>query len=362
VAFGLLSLLTLSSAQAQNYKFQSQFGGTGSADGQFMDPRGVAIDPTSHNIVVTDCFNHRVQIFSSSGMFLSQFGGPGSGDGQFMCPTSVAIDPTNGDINVMDVGGALNIRVQVFTSSGMFLSTFGSGGTGQGRFSCPGGIAIDPMTHDKVINDFRSSGMGAVPHFQTFSPSGVFLSEFVSTESGITGFGCAFGQGAGVAIDPTSHNILFSDSDHDQVRIFSSGGTLLNQFGMSGSGNGQFDVPSGSAIDPVSDNVVVADSSNNRVQVLSLTGVFLSQFGGSGSCNGRLNSPIAVAVDPTTENIVVADSGGGDNQVSIYVPTSVPITCPPAGAPAVSERSLLAMAVLLAMTGVAMVTRRRVHA
>ena len=324
-----------------------------------MGPGGVAIVPTSHNIVVSDCLNHRVQIFDSNGMYLSQFGSKGTADGEFFCPGSVAIDPANGDINVMDVG---NNRVEIFSSSGVFLSTFGSGGTGQGQFFCPGGIAIDPMTQDKVINDLRSvSGRGAVTHFQTFSPSGGFLSEFLSTENGITNFGCPFGQGPEVAIDPTSHDILYADSDHDQVQIFSSGGTLLNQFGMSGSGNGQFDVPSSIAIDPVSDNVVVADTSNNRVQVLSLTGVFLSQFGGLGSCNGRLNSPIAVAVDPTTENIVVADSGVGDNQVSIYVATSVPITCS-VGAPVVSERSLFALAALLAMTGAAKVTRRRVHA
>ena len=131
----------------------------------------------------------------------------------------------------------------------------------------------------------------------------------------------------------------------------------MNQFGTSGSGNGQFDVPSSIAIDPVSDDVVVADSQNNRVQVLTLAGMFLSQFGGSGSCNGRLNGPIAVAVDPTTENIVVA---AGDNTVSIYVPTSVPVTCV-APAPALSEGALAVLIALLALTGVVMVARTADH-
>lgn len=355
VVFGLLNLLMLSPGYAQNYKFESQFGGPGSANGQFNLPRGVAIDPTSHNIVVTDCVNDRVQIFDSSGMFLSQFGSTGSADGQFRCPSSVAIDPANGDINVLDAG---NNRVQVFTSSGMFANKFGSFGTGPGQFSCPGGIAIDPMTRNKVVNDVRTTGTEVLAHFQTFNSSGGFSSQFTGTVFA-SNFACAFGQEAGVAIDPTSHDILYSDSNHDQLQIFSSVGMLLNQFGTSGIGNRQFDFPAGIAIDPVSDNVIVADSSNNRVQVLSLAGEFLSQFGGSGSCNGRLNAPIAVAVDPTTENIVVVDSGGvGDSKVSIYVPTSVPVTCA-SPAPALSERSLLALTVLLAMTGLAMVTRAR---
>jgi len=102
LVFGVLSLVTLSPAYAQNYRFQSQFGGTGSGSGQFKSPGGVAIDPASHNIVVTDCFNDRVQIFDSNGTFLGQFGSTGFGDGQFRCPHSIAIDPINGEINVVD--------------------------------------------------------------------------------------------------------------------------------------------------------------------------------------------------------------------------------------------------------------------
>jgi len=44
--------------------FLSQFGGTGAGNGQFNRPYGVAIDPVSHNIVVVDQNNNRVQIFA----------------------------------------------------------------------------------------------------------------------------------------------------------------------------------------------------------------------------------------------------------------------------------------------------------
>jgi DNA-binding beta-propeller fold protein YncE len=45
--------------------FLSKFGTPGGGgNGQFAGPYGVAIDPTSHNIVVTDGGNFRVQIFA----------------------------------------------------------------------------------------------------------------------------------------------------------------------------------------------------------------------------------------------------------------------------------------------------------
>ena len=54
--------------------YLSQFGTHGRGNGQFNQPSGIAIDPTSHNIVVADYGNNRVQIFSSAGVYLSQFG------------------------------------------------------------------------------------------------------------------------------------------------------------------------------------------------------------------------------------------------------------------------------------------------
>jgi len=41
------------------------------------------------------------------------------------------------------VGDQTNSRVQKFTSAGAFVSKFGAGGTGNGQFVEPYGIAID---------------------------------------------------------------------------------------------------------------------------------------------------------------------------------------------------------------------------
>jgi hypothetical protein len=65
----------------------------------------------SRNIVVTGGFNnHRVQILSSAGVYLFQFGSLGSGNGQFALPLGLAVDPTSHSIVVTD---AYNSRVQI---------------------------------------------------------------------------------------------------------------------------------------------------------------------------------------------------------------------------------------------------------
>jgi sugar lactone lactonase YvrE len=59
---------------------------------------------------VADSFNNRVQVFNSSGVYQTQFGSGGSGDGQFDTPFGIALD-SSGNIYVVDSG---NNRVQVF--------------------------------------------------------------------------------------------------------------------------------------------------------------------------------------------------------------------------------------------------------
>ena len=106
------------------------------------------------------------------------------------------------------------------------------------------------------------------------------------------------------------------DSANNRVQIFNSAGVYLSQFGTFGTGNGQFSGPCGVAIDPTSHNIVVADIGNNRVQIFNSAGAYLSQFGTLGTGNGQFNSRVGIAIDPTSHNIVVADDG--NNRVQIF--------------------------------------------
>ena len=81
----------------------------GTEDGMFTRPNGVAVDEEG-NIIVADSRNDRIQVFSSSGTFLTKFGVKGTAPGEFDRPSGICISP-EGIIIVVDFG---NNRVQMF--------------------------------------------------------------------------------------------------------------------------------------------------------------------------------------------------------------------------------------------------------
>src|SRR5579872_7225994 len=124
----VIGLLTVGpniySAYAATY--QSEFGSSGSGNGQFDLPIGITIDGSTNSYVV-DMNNNRVEKFDSTGTYQSQFGSSGSGNGQFDFPRGITFDGTN--LWITDTG---NDRVEEFSISGSYQSQFGSSGTGNG--------------------------------------------------------------------------------------------------------------------------------------------------------------------------------------------------------------------------------------
>ena len=87
-------------------------GKKGSHESEFNKPRGILIDPVTHNFFVCDGTNHRIQIFSSSGDFMKSFGnGEGSKTSQFSQPHSMCFNEETGELFVADCG---NHRIQIF--------------------------------------------------------------------------------------------------------------------------------------------------------------------------------------------------------------------------------------------------------
>ena len=133
--------------------FQSTFGSPGTGPGQFSfdvgtnyGAGGVAIDPVTENILVTDWANNRVQIFSSTGVYLGQFGTQGTAGGQFgFGPVGIAIDPETRNIVVMDSGRVSGAaRVEIFNSSGAYLSQFGAPAAAIANWTSPPCICVGP--------------------------------------------------------------------------------------------------------------------------------------------------------------------------------------------------------------------------
>jgi DNA-binding beta-propeller fold protein YncE len=75
-------------------------------------PQGVAVDPETGNLWVTDTSFNRLVEFASNGTFIQAYGKAGSGPGQFNNPTHIEIDG-----GLLYVADTWNDRIQVFSIS-----------------------------------------------------------------------------------------------------------------------------------------------------------------------------------------------------------------------------------------------------
>lgn len=151
--------------------YLQQFGTAGTGAGQFEVPLNVAL--AGGDVYVTDLNNDRIDEFSTAGAFIKTFGWGvangeekvqtctssckaglvGSGNGEYNQPRDVAVEPASGDLYVAEAG---NNRVQEVTTSGSFVTKFGSGGSGAGQFAEPMGVAVSAQGA-LYVTDFEHS-------------------------------------------------------------------------------------------------------------------------------------------------------------------------------------------------------------
>lgn len=313
------SLMTLKDWQNKNnfnphnsIKFVSQFGSTGTGNGQFNGIGQIAIDSLG-NIYVIDTGNYRVEKFDPTGNFLLQFGSYGTGNGQFYGMSGIAVDG-NDNIYVGDNNGPSYDRVQKFNVNGKYISQFGgySGTAGNGLF-----WDITWIFTDKNNNTWVGDWGAGI--FQEFDKNGVYMRQI--------GDGSIVGAHAdGFAID-SKGNYYISDEDSstpwDRVVKFDPNGNYMTMIFGCGKGNGQFGIagtspgPYGIAIDE-NDYLYVTDNGNQRVEIFDSNLNYVTQIGMtdvSGSAEGLFNGLIDVKLD-SHGNIYVVDSG--NNRVQVF--------------------------------------------
>jgi len=139
----------------QNGTFISQFGETGSGDGQFQEPQGIAIDSSTGEIYVVDTSLNRVQKFTSEGVFLDEFG-----SSHLSAPESIVL--AHDKVYVCSETGSTSSTIEVFTKTGTHQKSFGLG-----EFTDdPEGITVDPLGHILVNNEMGRSKDIMPPFFQ----------------------------------------------------------------------------------------------------------------------------------------------------------------------------------------------------
>ena len=181
-------------------------------------------------------------------IFVSKFGSSGSGQGQFATNTGIAVDS-----NYIYTTEESNHRVQIFNKvTNAFVATFGTLGSGDAQLNTPIGIAVD------------------------------------------------------------SNYIYICDSGNNRVQIFNKVTYApYSRFGTAGTGDGQFNIPYGIALD--STYLYVTDYANRRVQIFTKsTLAYFNKFGSAGTADGLFTQTAGIAVDSTY--IYVSDYGGARGQ------------------------------------------------
>ena len=96
-----------------------------------MVQRELVLTPKVHVFTSEQSPNNRIQKFSNTGSFIRKWGSTGSDNGLFQNPQGVAVDP-QGHVFVSDTG---NHRIQKFSNTGGFIRTWNSTSSGGGTSS-----------------------------------------------------------------------------------------------------------------------------------------------------------------------------------------------------------------------------------
>jgi len=258
----------------------SQFGESGSGDGQFSTPVGVAVSDISGDVYVVDEGNNRVERFDSEGTYLAQFNGSEAPTGQFSQPSSIAVDNTTGaakgDVYVTDTGHEV---VDVFDAEGKYLSQLTGTPTGpKGAlepFVTVMGVAVD-TTGNVWVYEGNNREEGVVDEFTS---AAVFVKQFFT---GFTAF-----PGSAIVVD-SSENVYTVTNERRAVRGFSGAGSELME-----------------VVEAGATGLAVNESSND---LLVDKGEFVAAFDSSGT---PLAQPVFGAGLLGSQGIAVNDTAGG---------------------------------------------------
>ena len=185
--------------------FLIKWGTNGSADEQFDGPWDIAVAPDG-SVYVADALNHRIQKFTSDGVFVSKWGTSGTGDGQFNQPWGIEVAP-DGSVYVADTG---NNRIQKFTSNGVFVSKWGTQGASNGQFNSASGITVAPDGW-VYVSDYNNKRV------QKFTPNGLFAVTWGAAGTGNGQFSATLGN---VAVAPDG-SVYVVDGGISRIQKFS---------------------------------------------------------------------------------------------------------------------------------------------
>ena len=115
-----------------------------------MRPVDVVSTPGGDQIFVSASTNHKVMVYSRTGLLIKEWGGQGNNPGEFRYPATLAMSKEK-QVYVVDV---LNSRVQIFELDGKLVTVTGDWGVLPGQFFRPKGVAVDEDENIYVSDNY----------------------------------------------------------------------------------------------------------------------------------------------------------------------------------------------------------------
>jgi hypothetical protein len=268
--------------------------------GGFAQVRDVAVAPDG-TVWTADTWNNRFQRFAPDGTFQDSFGRRNSHPPYGMdYPRGIAVNPLNGEVWVSSTRDHF---IRVYDATGTtYLRTVGDGqdSTATGSFRWP--MDVEFAGSVAWVADYTSCKVKKVD-----AVTGAELLSISVCNNGI-------------AIDPTSGNVLVLSWRYDRVSVYSPSGAYLRTWGSAGSGAGQFENPWDIDVVDVTPGgsptyrVLVTDSQLARVDVFDLGGGSVGQWGTKGSGVFQLSQPSGITHD-AQGRVYVADAANDRVQV-----------------------------------------------
>ncbi|CAN5516592.1 hypothetical protein BH23CHL2_BH23CHL2_05550 [soil metagenome] len=338
---------SLADGSLHYYEHLGYLGLEGSEPGEFVDPKGVAID-SAGDVYIADSGNDRIQKFDDSGAYLDEW--IDGNRARFRHPLRIEVDPAgrvfvpdlrlntipifgpdgtfldqwgpeipgttpltdlvevvfdaDGNAFIIDVG-----RVIKVSPEGDYIAQFGSSGDGDGQFIFPIGIAIDSSGNIYVadVNENRGG------HIKKFAPDFSLISVWDSVPDSVPG-------GELLPNDIVIYgDEAFVFEAYGRISVFDLNGKFLRAWGSTDTESKPGTFASGLTIDQDGYIYAVHD---NVIHKYSRDGAIVATFGSPGDGDGELNYVTGITVGPNSHVYAMDINSELVRRVQVFQPVS----------------------------------------
>ena len=249
-------------------------GSEGSGNGEFHNPRGVSIDRTTNEVFIADRNNCRIQVLTTEGKYLRSFGAD-----HLKEPRSICVSQDG--VFVTDEATQCLLK---FSLAGQFINKTGSRCTTLGCFTGISGLCCEAGL--VYVCD------GSVQQIQIFDINLKFVKEFGYGEMKLP---------IDIAIYSETLHIL--SMKQNTIYCYNRDGTYLRKIELAGQEQ-QMTVALFFTIDKKG-NFIITDQSSNEIRIFSPNGVIKHILG-----RGHLPFLIGITLEHTNNIICVCHSTG----------------------------------------------------